>query len=58
MEVADSRDIVRMHATSTNGGWNDYQDLDLPGLTYQPDYLICFPSEGATTKFYATLSCP
>lgn len=48
-EASDLRDIVQVHDSSTNPGWSDYLDWDLPGLSYQPDALAWFPSDGTTT---------
>ena len=48
-EASDLRDMLQLHDTSTNPGWNDYLDWDLPGVTYQPDSSSWFPGEGATT---------
>ena len=48
-EASDLRDMLQLHDTSTNPGWNDYLDWDLPGVTYEPESSSWFPVEGATT---------
>jgi hypothetical protein len=44
-EASDLRDVLQVHDSSTNPGWNDYLDWDLPGLTYQPDALAWYPND-------------
>lgn len=44
-EASDLRDALQLHDSSTNPGWNDYLDWDLPGLTYQPDALAWYSND-------------
>jgi hypothetical protein len=60
-DASDLRDVLQLHETSANPGWNDYMDWDLPGLTYQPDALAWYPTEETSTvqqPFFADAHSP